>query len=217
MAASPSQPAQIAEIVEHRSRTVTVGDGDPVDAPRCQRPTYRSRAHRNGPGPACCPSHCAASSASVVVAAGRTLLLHVVTEGVEQALAEHPELQAVEHLVDLFLENGGAQVRDADVDRHIVHERGQPTVGDHLAEVVAQGGPPLPGTSSTWATSSSSDPNWLIHFAAVFSPTPGMLGRLSDGSPAAPRSPDTGPGSDHTCPALPPGPSATSRDASLRV
>ncbi len=43
--------------------------------------------------------------------------------------------------------------------------------------------PALPLTSSARATSSSNEPNWLIHFAAVFSPTPGMPGRLSDGSP----------------------------------
>ncbi len=41
----------------------------------------------------------------------------------------------------------------------------------------------MPLTSSTRSTSSANEPNWLIHFAAVFSPTPGMPGRLSDGSP----------------------------------
>lgn len=43
--------------------------------------------------------------------------------------------------------------------------------------------PALPLTSSARATSCSKEPNWLIHFAAVFSPTPGIPGRLSDGSP----------------------------------
>ncbi len=43
--------------------------------------------------------------------------------------------------------------------------------------------PATPLTSSARAISSSNVPNWLIHFAAVFSPTFGMLGRLSDGSP----------------------------------
>ena len=43
--------------------------------------------------------------------------------------------------------------------------------------------PALPLTSSARSTSSAKEPNWLIHFAAVFSPTPGMPGRLSDGSP----------------------------------
>ena len=43
--------------------------------------------------------------------------------------------------------------------------------------------PALPLTSSARSTSSANEPNWLIHFAAVFSPTPGMPGRLSDGSP----------------------------------
>ncbi len=43
--------------------------------------------------------------------------------------------------------------------------------------------PALPLTSSARSTSSAKEPNWLIHFAAVFSPTPGMPGRLSEGSP----------------------------------
>ncbi len=43
--------------------------------------------------------------------------------------------------------------------------------------------PALPLTSSARSTSSANDPNWVIHLAAVFSPTPGMPGRLSDGSP----------------------------------
>ncbi len=41
----------------------------------------------------------------------------------------------------------------------------------------------MPLTSSARSTNSANEPNWLIHFAAVFSPTPGMPGRLSDGSP----------------------------------
>ena len=43
--------------------------------------------------------------------------------------------------------------------------------------------PALPLTSSTRLTSSSSEPNSLTHLVAVFSPTPGMPGRLSLGSP----------------------------------
>ena len=43
--------------------------------------------------------------------------------------------------------------------------------------------PALPLTSPTRLTSSSSDPNSVIHFVAVFSPTPGMPGRLSLLSP----------------------------------
>ena len=43
--------------------------------------------------------------------------------------------------------------------------------------------PALPLTSSTRLTSSSSEPNSRIHLVAVFSPTPGMPGRLSLGSP----------------------------------
>ena len=43
--------------------------------------------------------------------------------------------------------------------------------------------PARPLTSSTWSTSASSEPNSATHFDAVFSPTPGMPGRLSLGSP----------------------------------
>ncbi len=43
--------------------------------------------------------------------------------------------------------------------------------------------PTLPLTVSTWSTSASSEPYSRIHLAAVFSPTLGMLGRLSLGSP----------------------------------
>jgi hypothetical protein len=43
--------------------------------------------------------------------------------------------------------------------------------------------PALPGTSSTRSISSFSEPNCWIHFEAVFSPTPGIDGRLSLGSP----------------------------------
>ena len=43
--------------------------------------------------------------------------------------------------------------------------------------------PALPLTSSTRSTSWLSEPNSATHRAAVFSPTPGMFGRLSLGSP----------------------------------
>ena len=43
--------------------------------------------------------------------------------------------------------------------------------------------PALPLTSSTRLTRFSSEPNSTIHLVAVFSPTPGMEGRLSLGSP----------------------------------
>ena len=43
--------------------------------------------------------------------------------------------------------------------------------------------PTLPFTSSTRSTSASSEPYSTIHLAAVFSPTDGILGRLSLGSP----------------------------------
>lgn len=43
--------------------------------------------------------------------------------------------------------------------------------------------PALPLTSSARSSRASREPNSRTHFAAVFSPMPGMLGRLSDGSP----------------------------------
>lgn len=43
--------------------------------------------------------------------------------------------------------------------------------------------PTLPLTLSTLSTSACSDPYSAIHLVAVFSPTPGMPGRLSLGSP----------------------------------
>ncbi len=43
--------------------------------------------------------------------------------------------------------------------------------------------PTLPRTTSTLSTRPCSDPYSTIHLAAVFSPTPGMPGRLSLGSP----------------------------------
>ena len=43
--------------------------------------------------------------------------------------------------------------------------------------------PARPLTSSTRSTSSAREPNSITHLDAVFSPTPGMLGRLSLGSP----------------------------------
>ena len=43
--------------------------------------------------------------------------------------------------------------------------------------------PTLPLTVSTWSTSASREPYSRTHLAAVFSPTLGMLGRLSLGSP----------------------------------
>ena len=52
-----------------------------------------------------------------------------------------------------------------------------------LARWARSASPALPFTSSTRSTSVASEPNSRTHLAAVFSPTLGMLGRLSDGSP----------------------------------
>ena len=54
------------------------------------------------------------------------------------------------------------------------------TTLDRLARSAS---PTLPFTASTLSTSACSDPYSMIHFDAVFSPTPGMPGRLSLGSP----------------------------------
>ncbi len=52
-----------------------------------------------------------------------------------------------------------------------------------LARCSRSASPALPLTSSTRSTRLASEPNSAIHLVAVFSPTPGMPGRLSLGSP----------------------------------
>ncbi|CFE48544.1 Uncharacterised protein [Mycobacterium tuberculosis] len=52
-----------------------------------------------------------------------------------------------------------------------------------LARFARSASPTLPRTASTLSTSDRSEPYSAIHLAAVFSPTPGMPGRLSLGSP----------------------------------
>ena len=52
-----------------------------------------------------------------------------------------------------------------------------------LARFSRSASPALPLTVSTCSASALSEPNSRTHFAAVFSPTPGMFGRLSLGSP----------------------------------
>ena len=102
-----------------------------------------------------------------------------------QPVAQHPELQRVEQLVDLV-----------PVPRHRDQvARGRPRAGRPGSARSAGGcaarlprcsrslSPALPLTSSTRSTSAASEPNSATHLAAVFSPTPGMPGRLSLGSP----------------------------------
>ncbi|CAB4899989.1 unannotated protein [freshwater metagenome] len=52
-----------------------------------------------------------------------------------------------------------------------------------LDKLARNASPTLPFTLSTLSTSAVSDPYSMIHLVAVFSPTPGMPGRLSLGSP----------------------------------
>ncbi|SLI40586.1 Uncharacterised protein [Mycobacteroides abscessus subsp. abscessus] len=52
-----------------------------------------------------------------------------------------------------------------------------------LLRLARSASPTLPLTVSTLSTSVARSPYSRIHFAAVFSPTPGMPGRLSLGSP----------------------------------
>ena len=52
-----------------------------------------------------------------------------------------------------------------------------------LSTLARSDSPTLPPTFSTWARSSVRDPYSTTHFAAVFSPTPGIDGKLSLGSP----------------------------------
>ena len=77
--------------------------------------------------------------------------------------------------------------------------------------------PTLPRTSSTWSTRPASDPYSRIHLAAVFSPTPGMPGRLSDGRRATRRSRGIAAASARTWPPPLQGEAGQLGDAALRI
>ena len=112
------------------------------------------------------------------------LLFDRFSESLEESLSQDPELQTVEDLMDLLPRD-----RDSFQVPTATSSGTSPTNCVSCRLVITwprwsrSAVPTLPGTSSTWATSSSSEPNCRIHFAAVFSPTPGIPGRLSDGSP----------------------------------
>ena len=61
-------------------------------------------------------------------------------EGLEQPLAQHPELEAVEHLVHLLAVPGLAfQLVDRHVELHVADQLVEPAVAQHAVEVLAQG------------------------------------------------------------------------------
>ena len=102
----------------------------------------------------------------------------------EQPVAQHPELQLVEqpvHGVAVPLLPGQVVGRDAQL--HVLHQLGELAVHHHVRQVLAQLVADLALDLVDPVDSSSSEPNSLIHLATVFSPTPGIFGRLSDGSP----------------------------------
>jgi hypothetical protein len=102
----------------------------------------------------------------------------------EQPLAQHAELQLVEEAVDRVpIPRAHGEVLRPGLQRHVAHQLGELPVEQHPGEVARSASPALPFTSSTRSVSSASEPNSRTHFAAVFSPTPGIEGRLSDGSP----------------------------------
>ena len=70
------------------------------------------------------------------------------------------------------------------VERHVADQLGEPAVHQHVRQVPrAARRRPCPGPRRPGRPASSRLPNSRIHLAAVFSPTPGMPGRLSHGSP----------------------------------
>ena len=61
-------------------------------------------------------------------------------EGLEQPLPQHPELEAVEHLVHLFAVPGLAfELVDGDAQRHVADQLVEPAVAQHAVEVLAEG------------------------------------------------------------------------------
>ena len=61
-------------------------------------------------------------------------------EGLEQPLPQHPELEAVEHLVHLLAVPGLAfELVDRDAQRHVADQLVEPAVAQHAVEVLAEG------------------------------------------------------------------------------
>ena len=77
----------------------------------------------------------------------------------------------------------GAQVGRPDVQRDVAGELGELPVAQHVGQVLAELVPGLALDLVDPVHQPASEPNSATHLAAVFSPTPGMLGRLSLGSP----------------------------------
>ena len=101
-----------------------------------------------------------------------------------QPLAQHPELQGVEELVDLVaVPLAELQVVRTDVQRDVALELGQPAVGQDLDRWSRSASPVLPLTSSTRSTSGVERAELADPLGRGLLPTPGMPGRLSLGSP----------------------------------
>ena len=156
-------------------------------ARRCRGPRCRGRSARCGPVRACRqparPARPAGTSVLGDVEAALDLGLGAGERG-EQPVAQHAELQVVEERVHLVAVPGwtarsagpssSGTARSSSVSRRFC------STEDRCSRSFS---PTLPLTVSTWSTSASSEPYSRTHLAAVFSPTLGMLGRLSLGSP----------------------------------
>ena len=102
----------------------------------------------------------------------------------EQALAQDPELQLVEEAVHRIAVPGAHdEIGGLDLQRNVAHQLGELPVEQHARQVGAQRVARLALHLVHPVGEPASDPNSRTHFAAVFSPTPGIEGRLSEGSP----------------------------------
>ena len=96
-------------------------------------------------------------------------------EGLEQPLAQHPELQAVEDLVHLRRgpRPGAPGRRDRDWQLEVADQRVEPAVAEHAVEVLAQALAGLALDLVDVRDDAVEVAVLVIHLAAVFGPTPG--------------------------------------------
>ena len=98
---------------------------------------------------------------------------------IEQPVAQDPELEVVEQPVDLVaVPRLHAQRVRRLGQRHVLDQFGQIAVEDDVERLARNASPTLPRTASTLSTSACSEPYSMIHFDAVFSPTPGDAGQV---------------------------------------
>ena len=108
----------------------------------------------------------------------------LIGEVLEQPTSQDLELERIEDFVHgVSVEAAPLQSGTELASGTSRTEFGQAAVGEHLLQVGSEGLPALPGTLSALATRPSRPLNSLIHLVAVFSPTPGIPGRLSLLSP----------------------------------